>query len=361
MENQTTTFLYVLISIIVVYYITTRYIWCDEQENFDPSLVPVSSIVTLAKVAQKLVDGNGTLTNPGNLNVNGSLNIGTTRALPGGGWAASGNLNVQNGIISNGASAGIYFADRSGSSNYGVWSSNMVGTTVWNVFGTNQNVNIIQIENSGTYVGINTNSSITGKGTSGVPALNITQPDPKGDPAKNIGINAGGTDIKTTGVISASTIIANSGATINGNAQVNGGITATADSSFGPHLTVHGDMKARNYYGENNGPVIVGYNDIDGAPGLKVWGNAEITKNLTVTGNATINGNIKAGSLTIGGTTITEQHLQMLTGAHNVQLYMNDGSYGGPLTVSGGWDGAGHYARWGAGNGYDLKISMKPV
>jgi len=74
MENKTATFIYVLIAIIVVYYITTRYIWCEEEiENFDPSLVPVSSIVTLAKVAQKLVDGNGTLTNPGNLTVAGKL------------------------------------------------------------------------------------------------------------------------------------------------------------------------------------------------------------------------------------------------------------------------------------------------
>jgi len=72
MEDNTTTFIYIFIVIIVVYYITTRYIWC-EQENFDPSLVPVSSIVTLAKVAQKLVDGNGTLTNPGNFQVLGSV------------------------------------------------------------------------------------------------------------------------------------------------------------------------------------------------------------------------------------------------------------------------------------------------
>jgi hypothetical protein len=40
-----------------------------EQENFDPSLIPVSSIVTLAKVAQKLVNINGTLINPGNLQI----------------------------------------------------------------------------------------------------------------------------------------------------------------------------------------------------------------------------------------------------------------------------------------------------
>ena len=93
MENQTTTFLYVLIAIIVVYYITTRYVWYeDEQENFDPSLVPVSSIVTLAKVAQKLVDGNGTLTNPGNLTVAGNLTV-------------SGNLVGVNSTTFGGANA----------------------------------------------------------------------------------------------------------------------------------------------------------------------------------------------------------------------------------------------------------------
>ena len=45
----------------------------SSSEHFDPSLVPVSSIVTLAKVAQKLVDGGGTLTNPGNLQIGASV------------------------------------------------------------------------------------------------------------------------------------------------------------------------------------------------------------------------------------------------------------------------------------------------
>jgi len=56
----------------VFFYFLFTYIlenYLIEQENFDPSLVPVSSIVTLAKVAQKLVNGNGTLTNPGNLQI----------------------------------------------------------------------------------------------------------------------------------------------------------------------------------------------------------------------------------------------------------------------------------------------------
>jgi len=55
-------FLYFLFTYVLENYLV-------EQENFDPSLVPVSSIVTLAKVAQKLVNGNGTLTNPGNLQI----------------------------------------------------------------------------------------------------------------------------------------------------------------------------------------------------------------------------------------------------------------------------------------------------
>jgi len=65
---------YILLIGIVVYYLVTRLFEnYSTQEDFDPSLVPVSSIVTLAKIAQKLVDGGGTLTNPGNLTVTGNL------------------------------------------------------------------------------------------------------------------------------------------------------------------------------------------------------------------------------------------------------------------------------------------------
>jgi hypothetical protein len=63
-------YLYILLIILVLYYlINNLYQNYFSSEHFDPSLVPVSSIVTLAKVAQKLVDGGGTLTNPGNLNI----------------------------------------------------------------------------------------------------------------------------------------------------------------------------------------------------------------------------------------------------------------------------------------------------
>jgi len=63
-------YIYLLLLILVLYYLFKNiYNKYSNQENFDPSLVPVSSIVTLAKVAQKLVDGGGTLTNPGNLQI----------------------------------------------------------------------------------------------------------------------------------------------------------------------------------------------------------------------------------------------------------------------------------------------------
>ena len=61
-------YIYLLLVILVIYYIFS-FSKKTSIEKFDPSLVPVSSIITLAKVAQKLVDGNGTLTNPPNLQI----------------------------------------------------------------------------------------------------------------------------------------------------------------------------------------------------------------------------------------------------------------------------------------------------
>ena len=83
-------YIYILVICLIGYYIISNYLK-KHLENFDPSLVPVSSIVTLAKVAQKLVDGGGTLTNPGNLQI-GNPGVGTT-----------GNLRVTGTTILDGA------------------------------------------------------------------------------------------------------------------------------------------------------------------------------------------------------------------------------------------------------------------
>ena len=85
-------YIYLLFGLIIIYLLYCYYRKYSNQENFDPSLVPVSSIVTLAKVAQKLVDGGGTLTNPGNLQI----------GLPSAG--ALGNLRVTGTNIVDGVS-----------------------------------------------------------------------------------------------------------------------------------------------------------------------------------------------------------------------------------------------------------------
>jgi hypothetical protein len=89
---------YYSIFAIILYFVLSSVFetFSVEQENFDPSLVPVSSIVTLAKVAQKLVNGNGTLTNPGN------LQIGATGTTPGGNLTVTGGINTIgfNGTVS---------------------------------------------------------------------------------------------------------------------------------------------------------------------------------------------------------------------------------------------------------------------
>ena len=88
-----------LISIIVIYLI---YQVCQKyitQENFDPSLVPVSSIISLANMAQKLVTGSGTFTFPNNFSIGSTTTaphdlIVTSYASIGGNTSIGGNMIV---------------------------------------------------------------------------------------------------------------------------------------------------------------------------------------------------------------------------------------------------------------------------
>ena len=66
---------YILV-IIFLYFIFSRLIDnYSDIENFDPSLVPIPSIVTLGKISQKIVNNTGTLINPGNLTINNKLSV----------------------------------------------------------------------------------------------------------------------------------------------------------------------------------------------------------------------------------------------------------------------------------------------
>jgi len=70
--------LYYAIFAIILYFLLSSVFenFYLEQENYDPSVVPVSSIVTLAKIAEKLANNSGLLTIPSNLNLNsGNLTV----------------------------------------------------------------------------------------------------------------------------------------------------------------------------------------------------------------------------------------------------------------------------------------------
>jgi hypothetical protein len=82
--------LFYILLIAFAYFICTRIIENYVNiENFDPSLVPVSSIITLAKVGQKILNGNNIINNLGGLQVGysntatGNLNVSGDLDFPG--------------------------------------------------------------------------------------------------------------------------------------------------------------------------------------------------------------------------------------------------------------------------------------
>jgi hypothetical protein len=100
--------LYYSIFAIILYFLLSAVFenFYLEQENFDPSLVPVSSIVTLAKVAQKLVNGNGTLTNPGNLQIGGASGSSPGNLTVTGNTTINGSKSAANKVNFRGSGAG---------------------------------------------------------------------------------------------------------------------------------------------------------------------------------------------------------------------------------------------------------------
>ena len=150
-------YFYILLICLILFYVITRfYEKYYSQENFDPSLVPVSSIITLAKVAQKIVDGNGTLTNPANLNIgtpSGTGNLfvtGNTTTV--GNETVDGTLTV--GSNTNvGGNLGVAGATNlstlgvSGATNLSTLGVN--GTTTLNTLGVNGATNLSTLGVSG--------------------------------------------------------------------------------------------------------------------------------------------------------------------------------------------------------------------
>ena len=274
-----------------------------EQENFDPSLVPVSSIVTLAKVAQKLVNGNGTLTNPGNL----QIGIGN--------GGATGNLKV------------------TGSSTFG---STIDGPNTFNVSGT---------------AGVSGDTAIGGKlNVTGDTTVNSTINIAAGSEEKGIKITSGNPHISFTKtgstavpqIYSDGTILhaynapfqvdqnlTVKGKTTIGNAtdspntlNVVGTVGVSGDTALGGALTVNGistggELAAKNYTTNSSYKFIPGGSTFSGgvnanALNLYAYGTNGIKHvvDFNDNGNAEFFGNLTTNKLTAGPIT-WDDFLQM--------------------------------------------------
>ncbi len=268
-------YLYILVILLVIFYIVKRNM--DnykniEVENFDPSLVPVSSIVTLAKVAQKLVDGGGTLTNPGNLRITGNQQI-------------DGTLNVNNAIFGNGGinaianspeggRVSIVNSSKTGANQTKDWALwNMTGNygnklAFWRYNGDGSNPGpTLELNDDGTSQ-FNGNVNTTGNATiTGDLKVNnrIIEPVSKG--AMTLASN----DNKNSFTFFAGTDPNNGGGVINDTLDL--------------HAYQNGGWKSHVASFGNNGNSII-YENLAVGRDLTVSGNATINTNLNVNGEA---------------------------------------------------------------------------
>jgi hypothetical protein len=203
-------YIYLLFTIIIIYLLYINYINNLNQENFDPSLVPVSSIIKLAKIGQTMINGNGILTSPSN------LQIGTP--------SAPGNLYVTGKNTINGTST---------------FNNNLIGNGNTTFVGNNTL--------SGTQHTVNGNSTInnglniTGSLTTNTGDVNVRTNDMNtrlgklwslpgiyAEGSNNLEIGSGSKNV----YIGSSDNKVNNNLIITGNSQINGNYTVNGNSTI---------------------------------------------------------------------------------------------------------------------------------
>lgn len=278
-----------LIFAVILYFVFTHVLenFIVEQENFDPSLVPVSSIVTLAKVVQKIVNNNGTLINPGNLQIGSNTSASnltvTGTSTVNGMLDVSGNTTLNNKLGVTGLStlAGLYTYFSNGSSRpYSIIKNpTNLGFVGSNTTSTDYNwANTISMDN-------NANMKIGGQ-----------LPPTLGDGTGNLTVDGN--------------------TTINGNATINGALTLNASKN----ITISGipsldpnrwykslDGANRLYYGYGDNTNTSGY--LNGAT-IHGSGNGEFYwYNDDTNGNIKTMSLDKTGSLTVGDLNLSNSYI----------------------------------------------------
>jgi hypothetical protein len=309
-------YIYILLLILILYYLFSNiYQKYSNQENFDPSLVPVSSIVTLAKVAQKLVDGGGTLTNPGNLQIGmpsagalGNLRVTGTNIVDGVS-TLNGDTTINNSVHITGATTTpADSGDMRTHFNHPDGYNYLRGHTR-----TDGNVDIRKgnLSTSGN-ISINNTTNLNADGTGG---LNIQHAD-----------NSTWSNT-TLGSLTA-----------NGNAQINGNSGVSGSSTIGGQLTVNGSASTNvGFPGTGGGQNLNSYISTPSLHLGRGWNNGDIIHSnapsgLSLTadngvgtlGNFSVDGDLNVGSgnkICIGSTCIYEEQLQVLNGTRAMAIH----------------------------------------
>jgi hypothetical protein len=300
-------YLYILLICLILLYLLSRYFEkYYSQENFDPSLVPVSSIITLAKVAQKIVDNNGTLINPGNLQIGIPSAKGNLTVT--GNEQVDGTLNVKSattlsntlGVTGNTAVNGILNVN----GNTTVGSLNVTGLSNLNdglkVTGNTSTTGTLAVgatDSQGYTLGVNGTLGVTSNtgigGTLGVTGLSTF---------------AGGAIINASNTPSATSLTVNGNEYINGNSKINGTLNVTGDSIISNSLTAPtvnvGSSLNINARNSTTASPVAGYTLYsDFGEDFAVWSKNGKIFWIEQNGNV----NIK-GTLTINGTTLTSSN-----------------------------------------------------
>ena len=305
-------YVYILfISLIVLYFVIRYFENYSTQENFDPSLVPVSSIITLAKIAQRLVDGSGNLifpanftlgtaTAPTNLTVTGTSTIGrsgetATNLTVNGAESITGNSNVGGTLNVTGPTAlkgGLAV------------TGNTTNTGTLAIGGTDPRGYTLGVNGS---LGVTGNTGVIGTlGVSGATTLGST-----------LGVTGATTLGSTLGVTGMSNL--NGGATITGNTTNTGTLSVNGNTTIGlstvpVSLKVNGYISSSDFISTNTslnsvGPANIGTTlGVNGMSTLRggatITGNTTNTGTLAVTGATTLNGGLNVpanGAIIIGG------------------------------------------------------------
>ena len=285
-------YVYILLICLILFYILSRYFEkYYSQENFDPSLVPVSSIITLAKVAQKIVDGNGTLTNPAN------LNIGTT--------SAKGNLLVTGNSTTNG--------NKQIDGTLGVTGA----TTLSNTLDVTGNTTV------GGTLGVTGDTTVGGTlGITGATTLTGT-------------LNANGvTTIGATGTPATTNNL-----TVNGATKINGDTTIKA-------LTISGaNVDPIFKFGDNTGHNLSFYSriyDYTKSPPTLTNDSVDTGTRIYDNGNIVAGRNIKGGNINLtngfaSASSATNAELSSDTGSYKNLMILGNTARGGERNI-GMWD-----------------------